>query len=157
MDSAEFDGLLSVVSNCDFSRAATIESKVACATSRPTYCEVAFENLDDVIRVGAYAKIRTGGPTPDAIPPVEDVARFITTCALKRLPFKATAGLHHPIRSIQPLSYETGAPYALTHGFRQRAISIGLRRGAAKNRTLLRPSWRKKTQRRSVRRECALA
>ena len=114
---AEFDGLLSVVSNCDFSRAAIIESKLAVATSRPTYCEVAFENLDDVIRAGTYAKIRTGGLTPDAIPSVEHVARFITSCACKRLPFKATAGLHHPIRSMQPLSYEAGALYALMHGF----------------------------------------
>lgn len=113
----DFDGLLSVVSNFDSSRATTIESKLAVATSHPTYCEVALEELSDVITAGAYAKLRTGGLTPDAIPSVEHVTKFIIACALNRLPFKATAGLHHTVRSVQPLSYETGAPSALMHGF----------------------------------------
>jgi hypothetical protein len=43
---------------------------------------------------GARAKIRTGGET---YPSAEDLAGFLVRAARARVPFKATAGLHHPI------------------------------------------------------------
>lgn len=46
----------------------------------------------------AGAKIRTGGVTPESIPPIDRVAMFIDVCAECDVPFKATAGLHHPLR-----------------------------------------------------------
>lgn len=44
------------------------------------------------------AKIRTGGVTPDLYPTPKQTAKFIAACAGARVPFKATAGLHHPLR-----------------------------------------------------------
>ncbi|WP_250565903.1 hypothetical protein [Adonisia turfae] len=51
----------------------------------------------------AAVKVRTGGLTAADFPTVEALAQFLVTCAAARLPFKATAGLHHPLRSWQPL------------------------------------------------------
>lgn len=63
------------------------------------------------------AKIRTGGVTPEAFPPPTAVAAFIHACAAADVPFKATAGLHHPIRAEHPLTYEPGCPRGVMHGF----------------------------------------
>jgi len=65
----------------------------------------------------AAAKIRCGGVTPDLIPAVEDIARFMHACNSADVPFKATAGLHHPIRAEHALTYEPNAPKAVMHGF----------------------------------------
>jgi hypothetical protein len=76
-----------------------------------------LERLASIGRLGARAKIRTGGLTPDAIPPTHAIESFISTCASTRTAFKATAGLHHPVRCLRPLSYEADAPVARMHGF----------------------------------------
>lgn len=66
---------------------------------------------------GAVAKIRCGGVTPDLYPSSEDIARFIVACDRAGVAFKATAGLHHPIRSEHALTYEPDAPRGIMHGF----------------------------------------
>jgi hypothetical protein len=114
---ADFDGAIALLSNFDHPRASAIETKTVCATAKPTYCEVPIETLDDVLRIGSFAKLRAGGVSPDAIPSVETVAQYIHACVRRRLPFKATAGLHHPIRSSQPLTYASDSPSAVVHGF----------------------------------------
>jgi len=66
---------------------------------------------------GARAKIRTGGLEPELFPSTKTVAEFIDECAHLKLPFKATAGLHHAIRGEYPLSYEPASPSTTMHGF----------------------------------------
>ncbi|MFM8785202.1 MAG: hypothetical protein ACKOFI_08645 [Phycisphaerales bacterium] len=46
----------------------------------------------------AGAKVRTGGTAPEAHPGTLELARFLSACAGAGVPFKATAGLHHPFR-----------------------------------------------------------
>ncbi len=43
-------------------------------------------------------KIRTGGVTPPEIPDADAVASFLIACRDTGIRFKATAGLHHPLR-----------------------------------------------------------
>jgi len=114
---SELDGALSVVTERDEPRAAAIEAKRIISAHRPVYCEVPLGELEAVKRAGHFAKLRTGGLKPEAIPPVTDVAEFIRECAERRLPFKATAGLHHAIRGTQPLTYEPNPPRGVMHGF----------------------------------------
>jgi hypothetical protein len=47
-------------------------------------------------------KLRTGGLTPESIPPSADVARFLLAAAAHELPLKATAGLHVPVPNVNP-------------------------------------------------------
>ena len=68
-------------------------------------------------RRGAKAKIRTGGITPAAIPTAAQLGGFIHACAAASVPFKATAGLHHPIRGEYALAYASDAPRAVTWGY----------------------------------------
>ncbi|WP_116952643.1 hypothetical protein [Jiangella endophytica] len=54
--------------------------------------------LDVVADAGYRAKLRTGGPSPDAMPPDDEVAAFVVGCLDRGIPFKFTAGLHHAVR-----------------------------------------------------------
>jgi len=63
------------------------------------------------------AKIRTGGESPAAIPPEGSVLQFLRLASERRLAFKATAGLHHPLRAMQRLTYKEDSPNAVMHGF----------------------------------------
>jgi hypothetical protein len=113
----DLDLPFAVLSDIDHPRAAAIESKQIISTPKPSYCEVPLDRLDEVKQAGSCAKLRTGGITPDAIPSVDSVSAYINACLHRRIAFKATAGLHHPIRSDHPLTYEPGAPRATMHGF----------------------------------------
>ena len=89
------------------------------------------ERLDAVAAVGAHAKVRTGGVTPQAFPSVGELIRFMRACAERDVAFKATAGLHHPFGGSYPLTYEQGSACAGMYGFLSLALTAGLVRSRA--------------------------
>jgi hypothetical protein len=71
-------------------------------------------------------KLRCGGVTADAFPDIEAIAFAILMCRDADVPFKATAGLHHPVRhyaeSVEAtmhgfLNVFGGAIFARLHSF----------------------------------------
>jgi hypothetical protein len=88
------------------------------ANGRTVYVEITdFALLEPIARHRLRAKIRTGGLTPDALPPLDNVAAFLRACRKAGVAFKATAGLHHPLRCMRPLTYAPDAPIGTMHGF----------------------------------------
>lgn len=73
--------------------------------------------LEALKATGRGAKLRTGGVTPEAFPAPADVLRFISACRHAGVVFKATAGLHHPLRGDYRLTYEAGGPLGRMYGF----------------------------------------
>lgn len=116
---------LSVLAEADAlpPRETTLEVKTASldaldANGRTIYVELTDLSLIPRLKEkGLRAKIRTGGITPDAFPPAETIASFLRACKAADVAFKATAGLHHPLRCVKPLTYEPGAPTGTMHGF----------------------------------------
>jgi hypothetical protein len=95
----------------------------ACTYGRVSiFCEIPIaENLNELIHAIAesniYAKARTGGVKQNMFPSAEEVTRFVFACHQSNVAFKATAGLHHPIRCLKPLTYEANAEHGVMHGF----------------------------------------
>ncbi len=101
----------------------------------PRYVEVvpAAElgaTLDAVQASGAFAKLRMGGVTPEAFPAPAAVLAFLDGCVRRRLPFKATAGLHHPLRGSFRLTYDAGSAAGPMYGYMNLFLAAAvLRRG----------------------------
>ena len=107
-------------------KAGTVEEIERASSAVPrdlaTYVELPLSaDLTPLLRAvrarHARAKIRTGGVVPEAIPATADLAAFLVACAAARVPFKATAGLHHAVRGRRSLTYAAGAPHGTMHGF----------------------------------------
>lgn len=75
------------------------------------WAETVPSQLGAIKEAGAGAKIRCGGANIDDFPSPDQVATFIFTAAQLDLPFKATAGLHHPLR------HWVSDPGVMRHGF----------------------------------------
>lgn len=121
--------------NCKFAQVDTVEGKLPSPDlAAPTcqqipepltaFLEIPFTDPEPGIqavcaeqRGNTFGKIRTGGITPDLIPTVENVARFIEASAAHNLGFKATAGLHHPLRGEFGLTYDAETARGVMHGF----------------------------------------
>lgn len=73
--------------------------------------------LARVAQRGVKGKVRTGGLTPDAFPTPADLAAFLAAAVSLRLPFKATAGLHHAVRGSYRLTYAPDAAEAPMYGY----------------------------------------
>jgi hypothetical protein len=73
--------------------------------------------IDAIATRGLNAKIRTGGVVATAIPPSAHIIRFLRHCIRAGAPFKATAGLHHPLRGEYRLTYDAQSPTAVMFGY----------------------------------------
>jgi hypothetical protein len=116
-------------------KAATAEEVAAVLAAVPrsvtAYVEVPLDGslealLDAIQAHGGRAKVRTGGVTAAAFPEPAAVLRFLEGCVRRGLPFKATAGLHHPVRAEQALTYAADAPRGVMHGFLNLLAAIAL-------------------------------
>ncbi len=86
------------------------------------YCELPLgDDLAPLVaavrETGGLAKIRTGGIQASDFPSPELVLGFLRATAAARVPFKATAGLHHPVRGPAPLTYVAGSASATMFGY----------------------------------------
>ena len=144
---------LSVLSSGDFAADAQLLEKLPNAgaieikTSHASQIESAMwslpKNIDKYFEItdlslipviadySARAKIRTGGVTPDAFPSAEYIAQFLIACARENVAFKATAGLHHPLRCYRPLTYSSDAPAGWMYGFLNVFAAAALARDAS--------------------------
>lgn len=93
--------------------------------------------IDAIALTGGRAKIRTGGVTPDAFPAATDIVAFLSACVKANVPFKATAGLHHPVRGSYKLTYEPGSDAGTMYGFLNVFLAAALLRRGESNETAL--------------------
>lgn len=111
--------------------------EVAGSLAWPPTCRV-FQEIDwrddfeALIPASGGVKLRTGGLTPDTVPPPDVVVRFIHAAAQRRLDIKFTAGLHVPVPNDDP------ATGARMHGFLNVfAVALALYRGDTNQDALL--------------------
>jgi hypothetical protein len=81
--------------------------------------------------VSSRAKIRTGGITPQVFPSSHSIIDFMLACRSESVAFKATAGLHHPVRGEYRLTYEPNAPKGMMYGFLNVFVAAALIAGGA--------------------------
>lgn len=88
------------------------------------------ENLEPYLAVlkgtKAAAKIRTGGLNQEAFPRPERLCQFIFASKAAKVPFKATAGLHHPLPGKYFVSYEPNSLATSMQGFLNLSILTAL-------------------------------
>jgi hypothetical protein len=73
--------------------------------------------LDAICAAGARVKLRMGGLTAEAFPSPRATAGMLLALSDRHLMFKATAGLHHPLRSNHPFTDAPDSEGGTMHGF----------------------------------------
>lgn len=68
-------------------------------------------------QLGVAAKLRTGGLTGNAFPDSAQLCQRILSLAKAQIPFKATAGLHHPLRGHYRLTDAPDSAFTTMYGF----------------------------------------
>ncbi|HET7815944.1 MAG TPA: hypothetical protein VFL13_16400, partial [Candidatus Baltobacteraceae bacterium] len=91
----------------------------------PAFVEVPASAIPALAQRGLGAKIRCGGLSADAYPSPQTVASFIASAHSAGVPFKATAGLHHPVRHYNE------AAGVMMHGFLNLLAAAALARTGA--------------------------
>ena len=87
---------------------------------------------------GRRAKVRTGGVTQDAFPQTGDLARFLRETVRLAVPFKATAGLHHPLRATYRMTYAEDSPTGTMFGFLNLFLAVAFLRSGMEEAELVR-------------------
>jgi hypothetical protein len=82
--------------------------------------EALDERLDELVELGFGAKVRCGGAT---VPSAARLARFVRACRERRLVFKATAGLHHPLRRDAEHGFLNMLAAAVFEGDEEQAVA----------------------------------
>jgi hypothetical protein len=87
-----------------------------------TYVEIPVDRdptplLTALKAAGARAKVRTGGVTRNSFPDSSSLLRFVASCVQMGVAFKATAGLHHPLRAEYRLTYAPDSDRGPMFGF----------------------------------------
>jgi hypothetical protein len=115
-------------------KAESVESIAAALAQIPSqlqaYVEIPIESdpvhlVSAIGKAGARAKLRTGGITVEAFPRSADVVRFLQRCIEKAVSFKATAGLHHPLRAEYRLTYAPSSLTGTMYGFLNLFLAAG--------------------------------
>jgi hypothetical protein len=121
------------------------ETHAATAGIPPSFAAYVEVPLDDTLdraiaevrRAGARAKMRTGGVTANVFPFAAQVLRFLNVSFAAGISFKATAGLHHPVRSAYPLTYEPDGERGVMFGFLNVFLAAALVHGGAGDDSVL--------------------
>jgi hypothetical protein len=93
-----------------------VPSSLECYFELPL-ASVPVTAIEALARAGACAKLRMGGVVANNFPTAQSVIEILSALSRARVPFKATAGLHHPIRSCHRLTYAADSPTSTMHGF----------------------------------------
>jgi hypothetical protein len=79
--------------------------------------------LAEIATSSGRAKIRTGGLTPNAFPDAMALIGFLEACHHARVPFKATAGLHHAVTGSYALTGAADSARVSMYGFLNVALA----------------------------------
>ncbi len=119
-----------------------VKDLAAAYSGMTVYVEIPLdEELEEfIVAIAAShlrAKIRTGGTAPEFFPTPNQVLRFLEVCVRRQVAFKATAGLHHPLRGEYPLTYGPNAEIGTMYGFLNVFLAAALLHAGHEPRTLL--------------------